>query len=85
MDLNSQINFIKTLETTINEQESKLHQMKTMLHQCRLKCMNACGETNEGHCYIKERDGDYHSPGWYYTCSRCGFFARQAVNGQIQN
>ncbi len=83
MDLDSQINFIQTLETTINEQENKLHQMRTTLHQYRLKCMDTCGKTNGGHSYTRERDDDYHSPGWYYTCSRCGFFAKQPINGHM--
>ena len=83
MDLDSQINLIQTLETSINEQENKLHQMRTVLTEQKRKCEIACGKTDIGHWYIKERDDDYHSPGWYYTCRRCGFFCRQAINGQV--
>lgn len=26
--------------------------------------------------FYKEDDGDYHSPGYYYTCTVCGFFTK---------
>lgn len=28
------------------------------------------------HEFIKESDGDYHKPGYYYTCKRCDYFTR---------
>lgn len=28
------------------------------------------------HEYIRESDGDYHKPGYYYTCKRCDYFTR---------
>lgn len=26
------------------------------------------------HEFIKESDGDYHKPGYYYTCKKCDYF-----------
>lgn len=28
------------------------------------------------HEYIRESDGDYHKPGFYYTCKHCDYFTR---------
>jgi hypothetical protein len=28
------------------------------------------------HEYIRESDGDYHKPGYYYTCKKCDYFTR---------
>ncbi len=30
--------------------------------------------------FYKEDDGDYHSPGYYYTCKVCGYFTRFKPN-----
>lgn len=28
------------------------------------------------HEFIRESDGDYHKPGYYYTCKKCDYFTR---------
>jgi hypothetical protein len=28
------------------------------------------------HEFIRESDGDYHNPGYYYTCKHCDYFTR---------
>jgi hypothetical protein len=28
------------------------------------------------HEFIRESDGDYHKPGYYYTCKHCDYFTR---------
>lgn len=28
----------------------------------------------EGHSFVQSPNGDYHSPGYYYVCSRCDYF-----------
>lgn len=28
------------------------------------------------HEFIRESDGDYHKPGFYYTCKHCDYFTR---------
>lgn len=31
-----------------------------------------CGK--QGHEYVAEENGDYHNPGYYFTCKRCEHF-----------
>lgn len=28
------------------------------------------------HEFIRESDGDYHKPGYFYTCKKCDYFTR---------
>jgi hypothetical protein len=46
--------------------EEKLAAEKKVLQEM---CLN---ET--GHQYDAESDGDYHKPGYYYTCTSCGYW-----------
>lgn len=32
------------------------------------------------HEFIRESDGDYHKPGFYYTCKHCDYFTRYKPN-----
>ena len=35
--------------------------------------------------FYKEDDGDYHRPGYYYTCKVCGYFTRFRPNTKLTN
>lgn len=35
--------------------------------------------------FYKEDDGDYHRPGYYYTCKLCGYFTKCKPNAKISN
>ena len=45
--------------------------MKQELDKETIKLQETCQ-----HEYMRESDGDYHKPGYYYTCKRCDYFTR---------
>lgn len=37
------------------------------------------------HEFIEESDGDYHKPGYYYTCKHCAYFTRYNPESKYLN
>lgn len=80
------INQIPSMALDFDNQHQKVEKMKKLIHEYedaiayekrKLKIeqdilQELCNE--RGHDYMAEDNGDYHRPGYYYTCKCCGFF-----------
>lgn len=75
MESNSDIMTIKTeYEKAMREVsalENALYEAKWKLERIKEDYQKTCD-----HDFIKEDDGDYHRPGYYYTCKHCHYFSR---------
>ncbi len=61
---------ILKLQAEINELSDKLDELKKE-HQCKLEIFQkSCSHE----VWYADSDGDYHKPGYYYTCIECGYF-----------
>jgi hypothetical protein len=61
---------IQNLEIEIDTLQNSLYEKKTKLEIEKKLLKNICTHPN----FIKEDNCDYHKPGYYYTCSTCGFW-----------
>jgi hypothetical protein len=59
---------IESLNTSLKE---KQNQLKTAIKDLQSVCE---------HDFFAEHNGDYHKPGWYYTCSICNYWTNCRPN-----
>jgi hypothetical protein len=71
----TQQSIVKTLKDEMHRlnhlYKSKQYQYKIELEKLQQICQ---------HEFIRESDGDYHKPGFYYTCKKCDYFTRYTPN-----
>ncbi len=83
LDFDVQLQKVQKIKKLIHEYEDALtyERKKMKIEQDILQ--ELCNE--RGHAYVAEDNGDYHRPGYYYTCKCCGFFTTyRPVNFTIQ-
>lgn len=71
-------NRIKDLQKQLRAAETCVVTLKTMIKEETKQLQDMCE-----HEFLAERDGDCHSPGWYYTCKHCAFFTTQKPKNNI--
>ena len=62
---------IAYLKTALNDAKSQVVFLEKALENTQREFQKSCT-----HDFIAEDDGDYHSPGYYFTCERCNYFTR---------
>ena len=70
--MDTQLARVNALESQAASLDSALQALKTLLKNERSILQKMCGE--QGHDFEAEDNGDYHSPGHYYTCRHCNFW-----------
>lgn len=68
--MDKQFEKVQALEDEINNIEKTLYEKKQILEVEMNLLKKICTHRN----FIKEDNGDCHNPGYYYTCSTCGFW-----------
>lgn len=66
---------VKCMEGELIELQKRTYELHSRLREEEAKLQQLCKQET-GHVFEKERDDDYHRPGWYYTCKYCRFFTR---------
>lgn len=69
--LEEQMAVVSGLRDTFYNTQRRLQEAE---HTLKVMCKNA------GHDYLRERDDDFHSSSYTYTCQRCGAFTRFQPN-----
>lgn len=69
--------------STYDIQFDKVQELKKNVVKLRLMYISTKNELEKEtkmlqdicqHEFIRESDGDYHKPGYYYTCKKCDYF-----------
>lgn len=71
MDTN-EYKLVKELENDIEALHNIIGNKKNELKKAIVKLENICD-----HQFIAENNGDYHKPGYYYTCSICKYWTNR--------
>jgi hypothetical protein len=64
-----QFDKVQELKKSVSKLRIMYSSMQQELEIEKKKLQNICQ-----HKFIKESDGDYHKPGYYYTCKKCDYF-----------
>lgn len=71
MSFDNQVTKVKTLKKELLLLKIDYNNKKQELEEETKILQNICE-----HEFIRESDGDYHKPGYYYTCKKCDYFTR---------
>lgn len=71
-DLLSQKQNVDELKTMFFNKQKELSELRYLYENSLKTFQNKCPHTQ----YKKERDHDYHSSGFIYTCKFCGYITR---------
>lgn len=63
---------IQNLRNEIHVLRTRLHTLQSELLKTLKYYQEECGK--QGHEYVAENNGDYHNPGYYFTCKHCEHF-----------
>lgn len=61
---------IAEMREQCRQKEHELHAMRDELGQLERQLQRVCQ-----HEFIATDNGDYHKPGYYYTCKKCQFWS----------
>ena len=71
---------MEELRAKIEQTEMHLEMLKSLYDRKRLQMQMTCRHEE----FMAEDNGDYHKPGYYYTCAKCGYFTNiKPSNNQI--
>lgn len=72
-------NTVESLQQTIDNMKSDLCHLEELLEKETKIFQRMCGHEE----YLAQPDGDYHKPGYYYTCKKCAYWTNTRPNGHI--
>ncbi len=73
--LNNRVVVVECLKKELADVTEHVAILKRKLDVATAALQKQCND-EVGHDYCAERDSDYHSSGWDYTCSVCGYWTR---------
>jgi predicted RNA-binding Zn-ribbon protein involved in translation (DUF1610 family) len=65
---------VKYLRDVLFGMKNGVAEVEKVLQQEEEALKDICGKI--GHTFVAESDYDCHKPGYYYTCSKCGFWTK---------
>ena len=79
MSQQDEINEINLLRKKINLLDDELSELKNLLKTKIKERQDKCPHEQ----FRAEDNGDYHSPGYYYNCTECGYWTNRKPDKKI--
>jgi hypothetical protein len=71
VSFNTMLKVVQEKRGMLYEARSRVAELEREVTKMEAELQSVCS-----HDFIAEDDGDYHRPGYYYTCAHCNYFTR---------
>lgn len=70
--------FLSFLKSELTQARERVTVLQGLIDKETLKIQRSCE-----HEFVSEPNGDYHSPGYYYTCVKCNYWTNIRPRRQL--